>query len=109
MAPVLLLPLILFIGYHSFKLFKKIDEVQFRINSEGIQYRNEALISWSNIKSERVETKGSGKHSRDFFIYYIVDQDKVINYNISNLNTDKHELQQTIKIHKNRYIRENNL
>ena len=103
----LLLPLILFLIYQASKLLKRINEVQFRINSKGIQYRNEELISWCNIENERVDTKTSGRSSVDFFIYYIIDQNKIIKYNIGRLNTDKEELQQTLKIHRNRYLKEN--
>ncbi|PXY44254.1 hypothetical protein [Flavobacterium hydrophilum] len=103
----LLLPVILFLTYHASKLLKRIDEVQFRINSKGIQYRNEELVSWCNIENERVDTKISGRSSTDFFIYYIIDQNKIIKYNISNLNIDREELQLTLKINRNRYPREN--
>ena len=58
---LLLLPIILFLIYRQLKLLKRINDVQFRINSKGIQYRNEELVSWSNIKNERVDTKISGR------------------------------------------------
>ena len=108
-ASLLLLPIILFLIYRTLKLLKRIDEVQFRINSKGIQYRNEELVSWSNIKNERIDTKISGRTSTNYFIYYIIDQDQIIKCNIGNLNTDREELQQNITIHRNRYLRENNL
>ncbi len=106
---LLIVPLIILLVYRPIKLMKKINEIQFRINSEGIQYRNEKLISWKNIENERVHTVKAGKSTTDFLIYYIIDQDKVINCDISDLNTDAEELRHTLKIHRNRYLRENNI
>ncbi|RZJ48649.1 MAG: hypothetical protein EOO44_20450 [Flavobacterium sp.] len=59
-------------GYLQYKILKRINEVQFRINSEGIQFRNEDFISWNNIENERIVVEGEHKKSRrTFFIYYI--------------------------------------
>jgi hypothetical protein len=102
-----LVPIIFFIIYRPIKLLKKINEVQFRINSKGIQYQNENLVSWGNIENERVETEVSGRHHTCFFVYYITDQDKFVKHNIADFNTDLGELSHTLKIQRNRYIREN--
>ncbi|WP_426484030.1 hypothetical protein [Flavobacterium sp. 2] len=104
-----LLPFITVLIYNASKLLKKSNDVQFRINSQGIQYRNEALVSWSNIQNEGIEAERSGKYTNHFFVYYIIDQDKRMKHDIGNLNTDVLELQHTLKIHRNRYLRENNI
>ncbi|MTH17296.1 hypothetical protein [Flavobacterium sp. LC2016-01] len=109
MVSFLLLPIIALIIYKESKLLKRINEVQFRINSKGIQYRNEELVSWSNIKNERIETERSGRYTNYFFVYYIIDQDKFVKHDIGDLNTDVAELQHTLMIHRNRYLRENNI
>lgn len=102
-----LVPIIFFIIYRPIKLLKKINEVQFRINSKGIQYQNENLVSWDNIENERVETEISGRHHTCYFVYYIIDQDKFVKHNIADFNTDAGELSHTLKIQRNRYVREN--
>ncbi|KRB57574.1 hypothetical protein [Flavobacterium sp. Root186] len=105
----LLLPIILFLVYKASKLLKKINEVQFRINSKGIQYKNEELIPWNNIENERVDTKFYGKSSTDFFIYYVIESSKVMKFDLNELNTDASELSIVLRIHRNRFKKENNI
>src|SRR3954468_15484449 len=49
---LLLAGIFLFQIPYLIKGIKRVDEIQFRINSEGIQYQNESLVPWSNIESE---------------------------------------------------------
>lgn len=105
----LLLPIILFLVYKASKLLKKINEVQFRINSKGIQYKNEELIPWNNIENERVDTKFYGRSSTDFFIYYIIEPSQVMQFDLNELNTDASELSIALTIHRNRFKKENNI
>ncbi|MBF4518811.1 hypothetical protein IRZ71_20845 [Flavobacterium sp. ANB] len=106
---LLLFAFIIFQGNEQFKLLKRINEVQFRINSKGIQYRDEILVSWNNIENERVVIEGRPKARRNFFIYYIIDQDKVMKFDIEELNVGAGDLEHTLTIHRNRYKRENNI
>lgn len=92
------------------KSIKRIDEVQFRINSKGIQYQKESLVPWSNIENERVITESKNeKDIRHYFTYYIIDSGQVMKFNLANFNTDIRELTITLTIQRNRYKRENNL
>ncbi|WP_406844365.1 hypothetical protein [Flavobacterium soyae] len=105
----LLLPIILFLVYKALKLLKKVNEVQFRINSKGIQYKNEELVPWNNIENERVDTKFYGRSSTDFFIYYIIKPSQVMQFDLNELNTDASELSIALTIHRNRFKKENNI
>lgn len=96
------------------KEIKRIDEVQFRINSKGIQYRNLILVPWSNIENERVVTEYSGNTNKNedatyYFVYYIIDSDKVMKFDLAKLSTDISELSITLRIHRNRFNKENNI
>jgi hypothetical protein len=96
------------------KEIKRIDEVQFRINSKGIQYRNLILVPWSNIENERVVTEYSGNTNKNedatyYFVYYIIDSGKVMKFDLAKLSTDISELSITLRIHRNRFNKENNI
>lgn len=96
------------------KEIKRIDEVQFRINSKGIQYRNLILVPWSNIENERVVTEYSGNTNKNedaiyYFVYYIIDSGKVMKIDLAKLSTDISELSITLRIHRNRFNKENNI
>lgn len=96
------------------KEIKRIDEVQFRINSKGIQYRNLILVPWSNIENERVVTEYSGNTNKNedatyYFVYYIIDSGKVMKFDLAKLSTDISELSITLRIHRNRFNKENNM
>jgi hypothetical protein len=94
------------------KSLKRIDELQIRINAEGIQYRDETFISWSNIENERVVKEYRNKEDHDgtdYFIYYIIEPGQVMRFNIEELSTGASELQHTLTIHRNRFKRANNI
>ncbi|TPG37865.1 hypothetical protein [Flavobacterium pectinovorum] len=104
-----LLVFIVFQGNEQFKLLKRINEVQFRINSKGIQYRDLPLVSWSNIENERIVTEGHRKSRRHFFVYYIISEDNKMKIDIEPLNVGIGDLEHTLTIHRNRFKRENNI
>ncbi|SNR65758.1 hypothetical protein SAMN04487979_115107 [Flavobacterium sp. ov086] len=107
---LVLLGIFLFQIPYLIKGIKRIDEIQFRINSEGIQYQNLNLVPWSNIENERVITEYiNSKDIRHYFTYYIIDSDQVMKFNLKNLSTDISELTITLTIQRNKYKRENNL
>lgn len=108
---LLLAGIFLFQIPYLIKGIKRVDEIQFRINSEGIQYQNEGLVPWSNIENERVITEYVNKEDdgTHYFIYYIIEPGEVMKFDLSNLSTDLNELTITLRIQRNRYKKENNL
>lgn len=97
------------ICYHLYgiiKLLKKINQPQFKINSKGIQFRNEDFISWHNIQNERLITEGTRKNAINYFVYYIVDQDKVLKFDIQSLNIGYNDLKNTIIIARENFKKE---
>ncbi len=91
------------------KAIKTIDEIQFRINSKGIQYKKLALVPWSNIENERVDIELANQKDSYYFVYHIIEPNQIMRFNISNLSTNFLELQHTLTIHRNRFNRENNI
>lgn len=107
---LILLGIFLFQIPFLIKEIKRIDEVQFRINSKGIQYRNLILVPWSNIENERVVTEYiNTESSYDYFVYYIIDSGQIMKFDLSKLSTDINELSITLTIHRNRFKKENNI
>ena len=92
------------------KSIKRINEVQFRINSNGIQYQNENIVPWSNIENERVVTEYKDHdNSNHYFIYYIIEPGQVMKFDLEGLNIGKGDLQLALTLQRNRYNRENNI
>lgn len=93
------------------KSIKKIDEIQFRINSDGIQYRDNFLISWNNIENERAvwEHSKNREDDRQYFIYYIIEPSQVMKFNLNELSTDASELSIVLAVQRNRFKKENNM
>lgn len=93
------------------KAIKKIDEIQFRINSKGIQYRDDLLVPWSNIENERAVWEHSVNRDNDnqFFIYYIIEPSQVMKFDLEELSTDVSELSIALTVHRNRFKKENNI
>ncbi|KAF2513742.1 hypothetical protein EYY60_05815 [Flavobacterium zhairuonense] len=93
------------------KSIKRIDEIQFRINSKGIQYRNNLLIPWSNIENERtfLEQDSYQENSAQYFTYDIIDSGQIMMFNLIKLSTDVSELGIVLKVQRNRFKKENNI
>lgn len=92
------------------KSIKRINEVQFKINAQGIQYRNLILVPWSNIENERVVTEYvNSENSNDYFIYYIIDSGRIMKFDVAEFDVGMGDLQHTLTIHRNRFNKENNL
>lgn len=93
------------------KTLKRIDEVQFRINANGIQHKNNVLIPWNNIENERAdwEYSDNDKDGTPYFIYYVIEPGQIMKFNLSELSTDISELSIVLKIQRNRFKRENNI
>ncbi|WP_291145084.1 hypothetical protein [Flavobacterium sp. UBA7680] len=91
------------------KFIRTIDEIQFRINSKGIQYKEQAIVPWSNIENERVDIKRGNQRNSYYFVYHIIEPNQIMQFNISSLSTNFLELQHTLTIHRNRFKKENNI
>ncbi|MEL1254865.1 hypothetical protein AAEO57_13825 [Flavobacterium sp. DGU38] len=93
------------------KSIKGIDEIQFRINSKGIQYRNNSLIPWSNIENERAVWIDNENRNDDttYFIYHIIEPSQIMKFNLAGFSTDVSELSIALTIHRNRFKRENDI
>ena len=93
------------------KSMKRVDEIQFRINSKGIQYRNNSLIPWSNIENERAVWIDNENRDDDktYFIYHIIEPSQIMKFDLAGLSTDASELSIALTIHRNRFKKENNI
>lgn len=93
------------------KSIKTIDEIQFRINSKGIQYKDNLLIPWSNIENEKAvwEYKDDGDDGTQYFIYCIVEPSQIMKFDLAGLSTDISELNIVLTIQRNRFKKENNI
>lgn len=100
----------LFQIYYLFTSIKRINEIQFRINSKGIQYKNLIPVTWHNIENERVVTEyTSDDNSNNYFIYCVIDSGKIMRFNIKKFNINKWELQKALTIYRDRFNKENHL
>lgn len=105
---LLLAGIFLFQIPYLIKGIKRINEVQFRINSNGIQYQNENIVPWSNIENERVVTEYKDHdNSNHYFIYYIIEPGQVMKFDLEGLNIGKGDLQIALTLQRNRYNTEN--
>ena len=96
--------------YFLVKSIKRIDEIQFRINSKGIQYKDLPLVPWNNIENERAVTEyTSDDNSNNYFIYHIIDSGKVMRFNLRKFNISKGELQLALNRQRNSFNTENNI
>jgi hypothetical protein len=100
----------LFQLYYVITSIKKIDEIQFRINSKGIQYKNLITVAWHNIENERVVTEyTSDDNSNNYFIYNVIDSGKVMRFNLRKFNISKEKLQLALIRQRNSFNTENNI
>lgn len=93
------------------KSIKKIDEIQFKINSKGIQYKEDILIPWNNIENERAvwEHSKNREDDKQYFIYYIIEPSQVMKFDLNELSTDASELSIVLTVQRNRFKKENNI
>ena len=81
----------LIFGRDTFVYFTNINKVQLRINKEGMQYRNEKLVQWKFVKNERTKHTRSGKTNISTLVYYVENQDKIIELNLENITISEEE------------------
>ncbi len=90
------------------KLFAEKDEVQLRINSNGIQIKNEPLLAWDTIQGETITTIKAGRTSVHDFIFYDSNHQVTKKFRVEKFNIDHQELLKSTAIHRARFNRKNN-
>lgn len=94
---------VFYFGYKAYDQYLVIDQVQLKLNSEGIQYRNEALISWDFIENISFYSIQKNDDSIDYFKYYCTNIDKIMVFEINELDIFRLDLEMSVRIHKNRF------
>lgn len=101
--------LVLFLGQKIFYRLQRINEVQFKINSKGIQFRNEDFITWNNIENATVISEKSGDEDDIYYFrYYISSENREIRTEIEPLNISSNELELAIRIFTEKFNIEKN-
>ena len=93
---------VFYFGYQTYVQYLVIDQVQLRLNSEGIQYRNGPLVSWDYIENCSFYSNHN-ENEIDYFKYYRTDSDRIMIFEINELSIDRRDLEMSIRIHKNRF------
>lgn len=106
---IMLWLIVLFYGQKIFYRLQRINEIQFKINSKGIQFRNEDFITWDNIENAKVISEG--KHHDEltyYFRYYITSENREIKTEIEPLNISSNELALAVRIFVEKFNIEKN-
>nr|WP_315203434.1 hypothetical protein [uncultured Flavobacterium sp.] len=105
---ILLWFLILFFSQKIFYRLQRMNEIQFKINSKGIQFRNEDFITWDNIENAKVISEKRGDEDIVYYFrYYIISENLVIQTEIEPLNISSNELALAIRIFTEKFNIEN--
>jgi hypothetical protein len=95
---------VLFYGKNTFIRLKKINEIQFKINSKGIQFKNEDFITWDNIENAEVISEEINDESTIYyFSYYISSEKREIKTDIEPLNIGFNDLKVAIRVYSNKF------
>lgn len=86
-----------------FLILKRINEVQFKINSKGIQFRDEGFITWDNIENAKVICIRRQKSRWYYFRYYIISENREIKTDLEALNIGSSDLELAIRIYTNKF------
>lgn len=101
--------IVLFYGQKIFYRLQRMNEIQFKINSKGIQLRNENFITWDNIENARVISEKRGDEDIVYYFrYYIISENRVIQTEIEPLNISSNELALAIRIFTEKFNIEKN-
>jgi hypothetical protein len=84
------------------------DLVQFTINSNGIQIKNEPIITWDNIQNERIIRIGKHRNPRYDFVFYDSKENKKIQLTTNTLSFGAHEILKSAQINRERFNRKIN-
>lgn len=100
---------VLFYGQKIFYRLQRMNEIQFKINSKGIQFRNENFITWDDIENARVISEKRGDEDIVYYFrYYIISENRVIQTEIEPLNISSNELALAIRIFTEKFNIEKN-
>lgn len=100
---------VLFYEQKIFYRLQRMNEIQFKINSKGIQFRNENFITWDNIENARVISEKRGDEDIVYYFrYYIISENRVIQTEIEPLNISSNELALAIRIFTEKFNIEKN-
>nr|WP_315159013.1 hypothetical protein [uncultured Flavobacterium sp.] len=106
---ILLWFIVLFYGQKIFYRLQRANEIQFRINSKGIQFRNEDFITWDNIENARVISENVGDDDKAYYFrYYISSENREIRTEIEPLNISSNELALAIRVFTEKFNIEKN-
>jgi len=86
-----------------FKILKRINEVQFKINSKGIQFRSEDFVTWDNVENAKVICIRKQKSRLYYFRYYITSENREIKTDLEALNIGSSDLELAIRIYTNKF------
>ncbi len=89
----------------AYQQYLEIDEVQLILNSEGIKYRKEPLVSWDDIDNISFYSEPFNKSTLYYFKYYCTKTDKVMRFVINDLNIGPQDLEMAVRLHKGRFER----
>lgn len=94
---------VFYFGYQTYEQYLVIDQLQLKLNSEGIQYRNEPLVSWDCIENCSFYAIQNNDTTIDYFKYYCTDSNRIMIFEINELNIGRQDLEMSVRIHKNRF------
>lgn len=101
--------IVLFYGQKIFYRLQRINEIQFKINAKGIQFRNEDFITWDNIENAKVISEKTGDDGNVYYFrYYISSENREIRTEIEPLNISSNELAVAIRIFTEKFNIEKN-
>jgi hypothetical protein len=95
-------PIVIY-SQNIFKRLKRINEVQFRINSKGIQFRSEDFVTWDNVENAKVICIRKQKSRLYYFRYYIISENRVIKMDLEPLNIGSNDLELAIRVFTDKF------
>jgi hypothetical protein len=95
-------PIVIY-SQNVFKRLKRINEVQFKINSKGVQFRNENFITWDDIENVKVICIRKQKSRTYYFRYYIISENRVIKMDLEPLNIGSNDLELAIRVFTDKF------
>ncbi len=94
-----------YFGSKAYQQYLEIDEVQLILNSEGIKYRRAPLVPWDEIENISVYSEKVNDSTFYYFKFYCPKNDKVVKFNIGDLNIGPQDLEMAVRLHKGRFER----
>nr|WP_315258111.1 hypothetical protein [uncultured Flavobacterium sp.] len=83
------------------------DVVQMRINSHGIQIKEEPIVTWDKIENERIVTlvldTDDGQSYQYDFVFYDANKHATVQFSDNKFNMSSKELLTAAKIHRQRF------